>query len=452
MPKIIVINVGTDHVMGQDVTGSDWLTRSVRRNAWFADEGDVLVAPQAIPERLLRFAAEILGFDPASISVLVADGLVTDEALLSVGIVEALRSRVGDGTGWTISACFSTAGVSELAAVLCLRDYTGLPFAAQSGCALLNRKTHFRQLLAGAHVPLASGSVADTPAALGRAIERHLSETGTVIVKRDDGAGGMGNLTITAGKPAPLAGSRETRPVGADLRRTATEVWEELTSGSSEPLVVESYHLATQRFYMEYLVDEHGFARFSHSGTLRSRPDPDRDAKELVGVGLDIPARLPQLASATAISVSAQIAALAGRIGYRGILNVDGIVTDRGEVVFNEVNARWGGGTVLHDVAERLLDDRYVDHHTLSSVRSQRGVALAEVLRRLRQRELLYTDESQEGVLVLASDDKPMGTMECLLIAGSRARERELEVLMAETLEEARQAAVSAPLMRAGSR
>lgn len=122
--------------------------------------------------------------------------------------------------------CFWTQGVAELAAVLGLAPRGGLGFAAQRGSDLLNRKTHFRQLAAGAGVPVPDGSVARTPLELTRAIERQLPRTGTAIVKQDDGAGGSGNLTLTRGAAgAPNAPPRDPLApgTGAQHGRAAQE-------------------------------------------------------------------------------------------------------------------------------------------------------------------------------------------------------------------------------------
>src|SRR5919201_377018 len=118
MPKVIVMNIGSDHTMGQDVTGSSWLTRSVWRNAWFADEGDVILTPVEIPKWLLRYVGETRGFDSQSVSVISRSQVLMDETLLSADLVDELRGLISGSSEWTMMPCFLTAGVAELATLV----------------------------------------------------------------------------------------------------------------------------------------------------------------------------------------------------------------------------------------------------------------------------------------------------------------------------------------------
>lgn len=182
----------------------------------------------------------------------------------------------------------------------------------------------------------------------------------------------------------------------------ATEVWEALTDWWSHGLVVESYHGASHQFYVEYVIGDDGVPRFLDSGTIRLRPDSDPEAAELVWVGLDIPAELPPFLTAQALTFSTRLATPVAQLGYRGHLNIDAIATDTGEIVFNEVNARWGGSLVAHDICARLPGERYADRHVASTVRDVQPAPLDDVLRILREHGLHVDRATREGVLVLA--------------------------------------------------
>ncbi|MFI6683218.1 peptide ligase PGM1-related protein [Streptomyces sp. NPDC050485] len=434
MPKIIILNVGTEHALGDRASSTHPITRSGWRHAWFAEEGDILVSPVSVDEDFLRYLGGALGFDAATVTVLGRDRIVTDELLLSEELLKELAELVGDGSSWQLMPCFWTEGVAELAALIGIESRAGLDFAAQRGSDFLNRKTHFRQLAAGAGLPLPDGSVVRTPQALARAIEKHLPRTGTVIVKQDDGAGGLGNLTLTRGEATPLPGSRETRHVGEDIPALAAEVWESLTDGLSHGLVVESYHTATHQFYLEYVIGGDGVPTFLNSGRIRVRPDSDPTSTELVWIGLDIPAELPPYLSANALNLSLRLATLVAEIGYRGHINIDAIATDTGELLFNEVNARWGGGLVAHNICERLIGERYADTHVISTLRDVPPASLSDVLRVLGERDLHFSRASQEGVLVLACDPLLTNNMECLVVGASRDRVREIEAKLREAM------------------
>ncbi|MEU2061864.1 peptide ligase PGM1-related protein [Streptomyces sp. NPDC013455] len=434
MPKIIILNVGTAHALGDHASSTHPITRSGWRHAWFADRGDVIVSPVAVGRDFLRYLGETLGFDPASVTVLSRERLVTDEFLLSEDVLAELRELTGDGSGWRLMPCFWTQGVAELAARLGIGPRAGLGFAAQRGADLLNRKTHFRQLAAGAGLPLPEGSVARTPRELAEAIERHLPCTGTVIVKQDDGAGGLGNLTLTRGEAVPLPGSRETRQAGEDIPALAEEVWAALADELSHGLVVESYHDSTHQFYLEYAIGDDGVPAFLDSGEIRLRPDTDPDSTELVWVGLDIPATLPPALTAEAMHQSLRLAALTAQIGYRGHLNIDAIATTTGDLVFNEINARWGGGLVAHVICERLIGRGYADHHVAATLRDVPPAPLEDVLRTLREERLGFDRDTNEGVLVLACDPLLVNDTECLVVGATRDRVREIEERLRKAL------------------
>ena len=295
MPKIIVLNLGTDHALSEDPAHSQPLAKSVWRHAWFCNPGDIIVTPVSFEADFLNYVGETLGFNGIEIAVLNRHVLLSDEQLLAQDLVRDLQERLADVPGWSIDPCFQTPGTVALAERLRLHITDGMHFAAQRGCDLVNRKTHFRQLAAGARIPIPRGSVVHNPKNLAETIQRLLPLTGTVIVKRDNGAGGQGNITLTTGPVAAMAGSRDTRDANSDIETLAVKVWGELTDRLNSTVVVESYHRAQERFYFEYLIDEHGQPHFLNSGTVRTRPDFDPLSRELVWIGLDIPAEIPSL-------------------------------------------------------------------------------------------------------------------------------------------------------------
>lgn len=98
---------------------------------------------------------------------------------------------------------------------------------------------------------------------------------------------------------------------------------------------------AQQRYiFLEYVIGEDGRAELLNSGIIRRRPHYDPDAQELVWAKLDLPANLPPSTLPRVAALSARIVELSARTGYRGHINVDAILTEDGELLFNEVNAR----------------------------------------------------------------------------------------------------------------
>lgn len=421
------MNAGIEHTMGVSAP-RDWLVRSTLRHAWFAEEGDVYLTPAGISADELGYMARVLELDRSCVKVVNNESVVTDECLRSEALISVLRDQVDQMHGWSVFPCFYTAGVADLVQRLGLPDPGGLGFASDRGLDLLNRKSHFRALMAGADLPVAEGTVAETPMSLAAALTALLGRTGTVIVKRDDGAGGLGNVTVTTEATAILQpGASSAFRAEGDMRWLAERLWANLTDEWSRVLVVEAYYPATHRFYCEFRVGEHGAATLLHMGTIRGEHDrvspPDSPWK----LGLEIPAELPSHIFGAAAALATQVATLAGSLGYRGLLNIDAVATADDRILFSEINARWGGGTILDALARRLLGNEWTASHAVSSLRGLPARDSGSLIEELRVRNLHFDRGSNHGVIVLACDDRRSPTMECMVIGGSRAHVRRLE-------------------------
>ncbi|MFD6297239.1 hypothetical protein ACFWFU_20760 [Streptomyces sp. NPDC060235] len=426
------------------VTKTHPTTISGWRHMWFVEEGDILVVPAFIEQDFLHYVGETMGVDTSTVLVLTRDDILSDEVILSPDFVGELQSLLGKArrsTPWRLMPCFFTEGAAELASLVNVEAGPAQQFAGQRGPVLLNRKSHFRQLAIGAGLPLPQGCIATSLTTLTRAVERLLPVTGTVIVKGDNAAGGKGNIALTTHPiTRPLAGTRETRPIDSDdVGGAAADVWEALKA--QEVLVVESYHEARHMFYFEFFIDDRHAVRFATSGSIRLETSPTPQAKDLVWVGLDIPVDLPPFALGNAVTEAAKFARCAADLGYQGYINIDAILTSSGELFFNESNARWGGGTIMHAISERLLGPCYADDHAVSSLRDVPPVPLDQVLALLRKHRIAFDPATGEGVIVLACDPDRTNMMECLVLSHSLAENRKIEMVLRKEIDVLRSAA-----------
>ncbi|GIJ29225.1 hypothetical protein Vqi01_43870 [Micromonospora qiuiae] len=412
--KILLMNYGLNCTIG------------VYRQMWMVEEGDIVVSAIPVDEEFLAYVCAVSGFDRDRITVLNIGRDVTEEVLASPELAGQLRPLLGGSTAWQLLPAAFTEGVAVLAERLGLPLDIGLRFTAQRGPDLLNRKSHFRQLAAGARVSIPDGCVVTTLPELTAAVERYLPKTGTVIIKRDDDLGGHGNRAVTTKEAGPLSGVRQTVSVNGNIPEVAARLWEELADPGSHVLVVESYHTAERIFFYEYLIDADGSFRILDTGIRRDVPG-DPGAAALVWLGLELPADLGASAAAQALTQSAQLVGLAARLGYRGHLNVDGITTAEGEVLFNEMNARWGGCTSLHHIGVNVFGENYADHHVISGMRVITPMVLADAVDLLRRHGLDFSRETGEGVIVLGFDTELGKATECVLVGPSRAGVRKLE-------------------------
>jgi hypothetical protein len=412
--KILLMNYGLNCTIG------------VYRQMWMADEGDIVVSAIPIDQEFLNYVCTTLRIDPEKITILDLGHDVTEEVLASPELAEQLHPLLVGSNSWQLVPASYTEAVAALAELLGLPIDTGLRFTAQRGPDLLNRKSHFRQLAAGAGVSIPEGRVVGSLPELAAAIERYLPRTGTVIVKRDDDLGGHGNRAVTTKEAGPLPGVRQTLSVDGDVQEVAEKLWQELTDDGNRILVVESYHTAEQVFFYEYLIGEDGFPRILDTGTRRDALG-DPGAPGMVWVGLEVPADLRRSATMRALTQSAQLVGVAAGLGYRGYINADGIVTPEGELFFNELNARWGGCTSLHHIGEKLFGETYADDHVISGLRVVTPMVLSDAVRLLRDHGLHFTPESGEGALVIGYDTELGKATECVLIGPTTARVREIE-------------------------
>ena len=136
------------------------------------------------------------------------------------------------------------------------------------------------------------------------------------------------------------------------------------------------------------------------------------------------------------LNLAARFITLAAQIGYRGPINIDGIITDTNEIIFNEVNARWGGCSVLHYLGERLLGPQYANRHAVSSLREVECQPLPQLVERLREHGLAFDPETRRGAIALASDARASSIVEFVLMAPDFAQVRELERAIYHALEQ----------------
>lgn len=436
MPKIILMNAGTEQMLGGEFTPAQRMlaAKAGWRQMWFAEHGDVIVTPSSLHADWMQYIGTINGFDVASVSIIALDEtgdvheILSDRMLSSSALVERVRAHLGEAEEWTIMAAYYSAGVVEFAARLGLSAPPGSALAGQRGTDLFNRKSHFRQLAAGIRLPVPEGAVAFDAATLEQALRRYVRPTGTAIVKQDDNVLGLGNVGVTTkALREPLAGVVDVLEVGNNWSDVAESLWTSMSGRSNHNVVVETYHQASHHMYAEYWIESDGVPRLLNMGTLRMAASTDAKARGLVWQGLEIPARLPPFAAATMASESCRLATLAASMGFRGLVNIDAMLTEGGDVLFNEINGRWGGNSILHTLATHLLGDGYADRACVSSRRNIEAAPLDQVLEALRRSGLALEPGETEGVLVLAIDLTFSSSMECLIVGATWDRVHELE-------------------------
>jgi hypothetical protein len=403
LPKIILPNFRADY--SEQVR--DWLgisdatassTDTTARFLWHAEDGDVLVIPDTVDPDFPGYVADTLGIDGTSVHVERTQTPLSEAVLQDPEFIDRLAAHTGTGAGWSLFPCVSTRAAAQLTRKLNVAALDGYEFAMQNGIDLLNMKSTFRRLAAGLGTPLTDGVVARGPAEVRSAIQELIAETGMVIAKQDRSGGGHGNIGISTSPESSFPGTREVLAYANDqLDTLADTLWSQLTDTQNQFITLETYHRADQRFFFEYHLDGDR-ARFLHSSILKYEQLPEGSGGSAKWIGLDSPSRSEFEAT---LKPAEEFIELVRTIGYRGYVNIDGIVLDDGRVFFHEINARWSGGLIYHTVAERLLGHDYARNNFFSSILNVVPAGLADLLRSIERAGARYDKDSGEGAVVL---------------------------------------------------
>lgn len=423
MTNLFIANVRADYpdsvrtkadLIDGTAVGSDTTSRFL----WHASAGDVVVIPEKVDQRYVAYVEEMLGLPQKKLHIIEYEGLLTDAALLRPSMIESLKEILDPQDAIIVRPFVQTRGTVELAIALNAVEVPGLPFAQENGVDLLNSKANFRKLAAGVGLPIAMGYVAKSEQELFIALSRLQNLGKPLIAKHDHAGGGHGNIILSNREVSQsrLPGARRSIDIDRPAADLAGMLWEELTDASYSTVTLEVYEEAVSRFYLEYdlggrapLLLSTGSIRYS-GGETSAPPQ---------WTGLDIPFDLDATDGARAVSQGQLIVSAVHALGYRGMLNVDGITTPDGKPIFQEINARWGGGLVYDVIARRLLGDSYARTHILRSLLDTPKADFDELRTRLKAAGVHYSHQIRSGALVLASRSDLGDGAEILLIAPS---------------------------------
>lgn len=432
MPKLIVSNQRTDEMIGD--LGSltpeyrRYVAGQAQRMVWLAEAGDVLVLPVQLDEEFLSYVAALKGIDRGSWAVVVppvgslGEDVLSRDRLEDPEFVTRLKAAVRDHEVRTILPFHFDRVSVRLARTLGLDRHTpGFPFAAQSGTALLNSKAAFRALAVGHGIPVPFGTVTDDRQEAEEFLWEAIGAGQPVIVKQDFHVGGIGNEIIS-----PVPGIRPIGATGTELitDRAALAAhldrrWAHYAGPHRGRVVLEHYTPESPAIYSELLVTDEGVRLVGH-GEMRMKP---------VINGLIVPApsvRLPAFAGF--LDDSRQLSETLHRMGYRGSLSVDAIVTPDDTILVNEINGRVVGSAHIHRIGEELMGGDYTRERVLIEKRRVAFPDFRTTLDKLTATSLAFDPARRTGVVVTVHDNGRTGGFGgCCLIAEDDAAARVLE-------------------------
>ncbi|ASW03742.1 peptide ligase PGM1-related protein [Paraburkholderia aromaticivorans] len=447
MPKLLIANLDNPSMMGDQYRWSPDFYRSsttlAMRHAWFAEPGDIVVLPRPLSHQMQIYIAELMEYDDGDVTFLAPElpsdfcGPMGLDILLGSDFLPRVREAIDTDNEWTIWPYYHDRDVDTFVNALGIRRREGTnPFLSEGGAELFNDKRIFRAMAAGRLIPIADGCSVSSLIELSQAVQHLIEVTGSVIVKQDRHSSTDGNLVVTKVRGISGQGASEVLEFvgnGADALNT---IWERL-GYEGAALVVEAYYPVKKILYAEFLIERAtSSVHFRNWGSPRMNPGC---------FGLTIPpGEVPPFLAAKFISGATEVARIACDLGFDGLLDVDGIVTSQGDVIFNEVNGRTGGCSHVHAICEKLLGKGYGNRAVAATSNEVRTRSLSRLMSRLRETGLAFDKRTQRGVVITAEDANQSGRLEALSIGKSEDEVLEVEASLIRLTQESISSKVAA--------
>ncbi|WP_062205657.1 peptide ligase PGM1-related protein [Streptomyces sp. NBRC 109706] len=438
MATLYVGNSFNETLVG-DLSQFDPLERRIGGNlscrlVWLMEPGDLLVSPQPISDAFLAYASRLRGVPVTSADIIVpppgdfGEDVLTADRLRRARFTDELRVAVASrGLDHIVPYCYDQI-IASLARDLGIGSHdASVAFCEAGGADLLNRKTVFRALCGGAGVPVAEGLVTRSVGEATDFVASFVDAGRSVIVKQDAHQGGHGNEILTPSADTVQLGAAVLTVV-ADRQaaeKRLVEQWPRFSSNGRDPVVIEHYLQDAISLGCEVDLAGEG-AVMRHTAEMRMTPVFD---------GLLIPpSSISAECDAEFSRYALELAGVVHAMGYRGLINIDGVAADdRRTVVLNEFNGRLGGSTHLHRIGRTLLGDDYLRRRHLISNNDLKVDSFPGAVAALERAGLAFDPERGEGVILTCDHTAQSGALEYCAVGADAAtvgdQERRLHLL-----------------------
>lgn len=433
MSTLHIFNVGTDHVHSTDHDQRDLVVRSLQRNIWQVNSGDMLILPFKIADEFLNYFFEIKQIQASSVEIYVLGNLLTDEILSSLE-EKPYKARLFDRLKLmdNVNACYLSPWVRQLAHRTPPIEGSGPGISMPRTELDLNTKSGFRSLATRLDLPIPYGVTTNRLETLAEFISSNISSTDMIIVKPDSGAGAEENALFSLNGKQTEPGTSK----GYHLLNTSTTNIENQLKFSGVKngctYVSEVYYPWNYCFYFEFIINKTGSTEFSHSGDVFLRMPDDDHCTTPIWKGLEFPSSLEASKFGLAKEISSHVAQAAADEGARGVINIDGIIDRNGRLLFNETNVRWGGGTgafaILKQLKRKRVFARTIRGLTVASLTDFKEISI--------KLGLEFSLTEGKGILAHAVGKYKDGELEVLVLASSKSELRKLSELTNRTFRE----------------
>lgn len=427
MSRLLISNWGSESELAN--IPADTLRHSGsqgQRMIWCARPGDALVLPIRPDPEFFAYAAALVGVDAESLEVIVPPAgeggeVLTRDRFEDEEFIAGLRRVVRDRGIDRAEPFYLDGYVNQLIRRLGLDKGTpGFGFMDQGGNELLNSKVTFRAIAAGTGLPIPEGIVTETVEEAMEFLWELLGSHRAAIAKQDAASGGLGNevLTSTTGVDAIGALRHEVFTDRAAMADHVARQWSWYTSGRRRRAVFEEYAAGSVPIWGEAAITDESVQIYGY-GKVRMNPVCD---------GVIIPVPPPDSDTEAFLAFLVHLEALAETMrtmGYRGLVNIDAILTPDGRVLFNEFNGRYGGSTHLFAIGERVVGGDFLTDRCLVEQRECAFPAFDVARRELAESGLAYDPTTRTGVIIPVYGTRSDGTWGEACIVGADLKEAE---------------------------
>jgi len=419
MPKLIIPNAYEIYQSEVKTLTNDEINARYFYNLrflWLLESGDAIILPKPPSKGFLAYLAKIKNIDPDALHLVILSDKYTSlnsSALSDSQLIEDLRRIITSPEKWTIQTCYFNQAVLTLAEQLHLPIHPEWKMLIASDfIKKSNSKAKFRDIAINNNIPIPEGKVCSSLYDFTQSINYFIKYTGQVIIKQEYNASGKGNIGISNIEGVNFVGVMKSFIVNSneDINTVSHQLWSTNADSKNEIFVVEAYYPNQGSFTAQFWVSKRG-----EEPTLVNYSEILMESR---WVGVQIPPSvLSPSQSKLLVSYSKRLAEIIQLSGYQGYLCCDAILTHDNRLLFTEINVRPGAETHAYVLAKHLFGESHQNQSTIITRNGMKTKSFDDTFEKLRNENILLTNEKSTGVVLLTVDDTYSQEFEYLVVA-----------------------------------
>ncbi len=391
-----------------------------QRMLWFVNPGDIIVTPAPLPDTVISCYKNTFGHNPSKIRYVVPNckfpKILNKEVLHSRYIVNKIKSYL-TGEKSEIVPYIYDPHFEKFVEILGNNVFIrSTKYMKNGGVRRLNHKGHFRSIAEKAGASIPKGLFCKTTPEVISAVELSLSRCGGAMLKQPISSGGTGNCVITYNDKKTIHGAAFVYKMSNknDVKKIGTLAFiQEVEKHGG--IVVEDYIVSAKDIYMQFKLNEKDVKTMEVGDTLLGHISSINNPLSIGGVS--IPSTLNPALVVEFIKIASDIAKFAHNLGYRGYMDIDGMVTEDGAVYVNEGNFRIHGSSHIDKIARQLIGPQYMSKSHIIGRKCCIGNDAGSIIENWKKNGLFYDKSKKEGIILTAENCKSIQEYEVAAIS-----------------------------------